>query len=76
LSGQVGLAGRRPAVTVSASAVGLALLGAGLFGLVHIVGGAWRGNPRAATFGWELSAASFALLAGLGWLLRRDAGVR
>jgi hypothetical protein len=76
LSGQVGLAGRRPAVAVSASAVGLALVGAGLFGLVHIVGNTWRGNPRAATFGWELSAVSFALLAGLGWLLRRDAGVR
>ena len=63
-------------VTVSASAVGLALVGAGLFGLVHIVGGTWRGNPRAATFGWELAAVSFALLAGLGWLLRRNAEVR
>jgi hypothetical protein len=63
-------------VAVSASAVGLALLAAGLFGLVHIVGGTWRGNPRAAIFGWELAAVSFALLAGLGWLLRRNAEVR
>jgi hypothetical protein len=51
----------------------LALVGAGLFGLWHVVvGGLVNGNPRAATFGVELAAVSAALLA-LVWFLRRRA---
>jgi hypothetical protein len=48
----------------------LALVGAGLFGLWHVVvGGLVNGNARAATFGVELAAGSGALLA-LVWFLR------
>ena len=52
----------------------LALVGAGLFGLWHVVvGGLVNGNPRAAAFGVGLAAASGGLLA-LVWFARRRAG--
>lgn len=52
----------------------LALLGAGLFGLWHIVvGGFVNGNPRAATFGVGLAAASGSALV-LVWFARRRTG--
>jgi hypothetical protein len=53
------------------AAVGLGLLGALLFGLVHIVGGTWHDNPRAVEFGIGLAAVSGVLLAALIVLVRR-----
>ncbi len=68
-----GLAGRPPGIVVAIVIVGLGLLGADLFGIVHIVGGSLRGNARAATFGVELAAITTALLGGLAWTVRRTA---
>ncbi len=52
--------------------VAIAMLGATLFGLWHlVVGGVVNGNPRAGTFGFVLAlAAGLPLLAGV-WLARR-----
>ncbi len=49
----------------------LGLLGATGFGLVHVVGGELRANPRAVTFGVELAAAAGSAAALDGWLLSR-----
>ena len=53
--------------------VGLGLVGALLFGLIHIVGGTWHDNPQAVEFGVGLAAVSGVLLAGLVLLVRRRA---
>lgn len=47
-----------------------ALTGAALFGIVHVIGGAWHGNPRAMGFGVALATGSMWLLAGLAALVR------
>ena len=50
----------------------LALTGACLFGLWHVVvGGLVNGNPRAATFGAVLASMTGAALAGLAFASRR-----
>ncbi len=71
-----GLAGRPPGIAFAIVIVGLGLLGADLFGVIHIVGGSLRGNGRAAAFGVELAAATTALLAALAWTVRRTANRR
>ncbi|MGZ6340258.1 MAG: hypothetical protein ACXWMX_00250 [Candidatus Limnocylindrales bacterium] len=55
----------------AAGVAGAALLGALLFGVVHIVGGAFHANPRAFGFGVGLSVATSTLLGGLAWLVGR-----
>ncbi len=55
----------------AAGVAGAALLGALLFGVVHIVGGAFHANPRAVGFGVGLSVATGTLLGGLAWLVGR-----
>ncbi len=49
---------------------GLVLVGATLFGLIHVVGGAWHGNPRAMGFGVALATAGMWLMAGVAALVR------
>ncbi len=71
-----GLAGRPPGIVFAIVLVGLGLLGADLFGVVHIVGGSLRGNARAATFGVELAAATTVLLGAFLWTVRRTASGR
>jgi len=71
-----GLAGRPPAIVFAIVIVGLGLLGADLFGVIHIVGGSLRGNGRAAAFGVELAVVTTALLCGLFWAVRRTASRR
>lgn len=51
--------------------LGAILSGSTLFGLVHVVGGAWHGNPRAVGFGVGLASVSMAVLAGLAVVVRR-----
>ncbi len=70
LARRLGWAGHAAATRVGAGIGSLVLVGAGLFGLIHIVGGTWHGNPRAAMFGVALSAVSFAALALLVGALR------
>jgi hypothetical protein len=58
----------------AAALVVLALVGACLFGLWHVVvGGLVNGNSRAATFGVGLAAASGTALV-LAWFARRRTG--
>jgi hypothetical protein len=52
--------------------VGLGLVGALLFGLIHIVGGTWHDNPQAVEFGVGLAGVSGVLLAGLVVFVRRQ----
>jgi hypothetical protein len=73
IGARLGLAGRSPVLATTILIVGLGLLGADLFGLVHVVGGSLHGNDRAASFGVELSAVTTACLGGLIWALRRTA---
>jgi hypothetical protein len=71
LARSLGWAGHAGATRVGAGICGLVLVGAALFGLIHIVGGTWHGNPRAAMFGVALSTVSLAALALLVGTLRR-----
>jgi hypothetical protein len=73
IGARLGLTGRGPAVVTSVTILGLALLGSGLFGLIHVVGGTLHGNGRAASFGVELAVVSAVLLGALAWVLRRTA---
>ncbi len=63
--------GRPGAWFIAGAIVAIALAGAFLFGLVHIVGGTMRGNSAAVAFGIGLSAVTGTLLAGLAVLARR-----
>jgi hypothetical protein len=56
--------------------VGLGLVGALLFGLIHIVGGTWHDNPQAVEFGVGLAAVSGVLLGGLVVFVRRQGRAR
>jgi hypothetical protein len=60
------------AVRAGVLVVAIALAGAFLFGVWHVVvGGVVNGNPRAGTFGFVLAAVSGGLLAGFAVAYRR-----
>jgi len=68
------LAGSSP-VRLALLLVAAVFVGAGLFGLWHVVvGGLVHGNARAAAFGAVLATAAGASLALDAWLLRRLRG--
>ena len=73
LAGWLGIAGRSLRAQIAFSLGELSLAGAALFGLVHVIGGTLRDNPRAATFGVELASGSIVALTTLHWLVRRSA---
>ncbi len=54
-----------------AGILGTALAGAFLFGIVHVVGGAFHHNPRAVGFGVALSTTTGWLLGAVAWLAGR-----
>lgn len=55
----------------AAGLTGAVLAAACLFGIVHVVGGAFHANPRAVGFGAWLSGITATLLGGLAWLVGR-----
>jgi protein-S-isoprenylcysteine O-methyltransferase Ste14 len=66
------MARRRPSAwLVGGVIVAAGLVGAFMFGLIHIVGGTWRGNSAAVWFGVGLSIVTGILLVGLALLARR-----
>ena len=70
LAAWLGIAGRSPRARLVLGMGDLALLGAILFGLVHVIGGTVRDNPAAATFGVALSLGSGLALTALTGFLR------
>ena len=70
LAARLGIAGRSPRARLVLGLGDLALLGAILFGLVHVIGGTVRDNPGAVTFGVTLSLGSGLALAALTGFLR------